>query len=145
MRFEVTFAIAAPVPAVWAIVTDPPSWPALTPSIARVEWVRGEGIAAGNQVRIEQPRLGTNVWEVTEVAEGRFYAYRNARPGLTTVATHALRDVDGSHAELTLGLVQTGPLAPLTALLVGKRSRRYVDLEGSGIKRQAEARAAIVS
>lgn len=140
MRFEVTVPVAAPASTVWALATDPLAWPALTESTDSATWMRGDSVAVGNRARVVQPRLGANVWEVTEVSPGRRWAWRNSRPGVNTLATHVVREVAPDRSELTLGLDQTGPLAFLVALLVGRRARHYVELEAAGLKRGAEGR-----
>lgn len=139
MRFQVTVSVAAPASTVWNLAGDPPRWPGLTESTTRAAWVRGDGVAVGNRARVAQPRLGENLWEVTEVSPGVRWAWRTSRPGLKTVATHEVRKVAPGHAELTLGIDQSGPLAPLVGLLMGGRARHYVELEAAGLKRGAEA------
>lgn len=141
MRFQVTVPVAAPATTLWAVITDPPSWPELTESTSSATWVRGECVAVGNRARVAQPRLGENLWEVTEVSPGHRWTWRNSRPGLRTVAIHEVREVAPDRSELTLGLDQSGPLAPLAALLTGGRARDYVSLEAAGLKHGAEARS----
>jgi len=141
MRFQVTVPVAASANTLWKQVADPLGWPALTESIDRVQWERGDAVAVGNRAWVTQPRLGKNLWEVTEVEPGRAFTWRNSRPGLTTVGTHEVREVGSGRSELTLGIDISGPLAPLVALLEGRRSRRYVGLEAAGLKRGAETAA----
>jgi Polyketide cyclase / dehydrase and lipid transport len=140
MRFQVTVPVAAPASALWAEVADPLRWPALTESIDRVTWERGDAIAVGNRARVAQPRLGENVWEVTELSEGRSFVWRASQPGVTTVGTHEVRASGPNRSELILGLNQSGPLAFLVTLLVGTRARHYVELEAAGLKKGAESR-----
>ena len=139
MRVQVTVPVAAPAGTLWAEVADPLRWPALTESIDRVTWERGDAVAVGNRARVAQPRIGENVWEVTELSPGRAFVWRASRLGLTTVGTHEVRGAGPERSELILGLDQSGPLAFLVALLVGARARHYVELEAAGLKRGAEA------
>ncbi|MBO0703013.1 MAG: SRPBCC family protein [Candidatus Dormibacteraeota bacterium] len=141
MRFQVTVPVAAPASRLWAVVTDPLAWPELTESMDRVTWERGDSVAVGSRARVAQPRLGENLWEVTEVTPGRRFAWRNSRPGVTTVGTHEVREAGPDASELVLGIDESGPLVPLVDLLVGGRSRHYVELEAAGLKRGAEAHA----
>lgn len=140
MRFQVTVEAAAPASTLWALVADPLGWPHLTDSVERVTWERGEAVAVGSRARVAQPRMGANVWEVTEVSPGRSFAWRASRPGVTTLGTHEVREVGADLSELVLGLDQSGLLAPLVSLLMGGRARRYVEMEAAGLKRGAEQR-----
>ena len=45
-------------------------------------------------------------------------------------------DYEVDEKKRTVGILESGPLASLTALLVGSRARRYVDLEAEGLLRQ---------
>lgn len=140
MHFRVTVEVAAPASLLWQQVADPLGWPPLTESIERVSWERGDSIAVGSRARVAQPRLGENVWEVVEVVPGRSFTWRAAQPGLTTLGTHEVSEAGPDRSTLTLGIDQSGLLAPLLSLLVGARSRRYVELEAAGLKRGAESR-----
>ena len=42
-------------------------------------------------------------------------------------------------APVTLGIHQSGPLAPIVALLAGGRTKRYVQMEADGLKTRCEA------
>lgn len=139
MRVQVTVPVDAPASRLWAQVADPLGWPALTESIDRVTWERGDAIAVGSRARVAQPRMGESVWEVTEVAPGRSFVWRSSRRGVTTIGTHEVRETGPDRSQLILGLDQSGPLAPLVGLLVGARARHYVELEAAGLKRGADA------
>lgn len=141
MKFQVTVPVAAPASTLWAAVVDPLAWPRFTESMDSVAWERGDSVAVGSRARVVQPRLGANLWEVTAVAPGRSFTWRNARPGVTSLATHEVRQTGPGASELTLGFDQSGPLAWLVGLLAGSRSHHYVELEASGVKRAAESQA----
>lgn len=89
--------------------------------------------------RIRQPRLPVAVWTVTALEPPRYFEWRNATPGLQTVAGHRIdaRGGHGSRVILTRGW--GGPLAPIIRLLFGRLSSRYVEMEAEGLKRRCEA------
>lgn len=140
MRFEVTVPVSAPASTLWALATDPPAWPELTESIDSATWVRGDSVVVGSAARMAQPRLGANLWEVTELSPGQRWAWRSARPGVSTVGTHEVREVAPGRSELRLGIYQSGPLTFLVGMVMGARARHYVELEAAGLKRGAESR-----
>src|SRR5262249_47399646 len=78
-------------------------------------------------------------WAVTAVEPGRSFSWSTSRPGVTTVGTHAIT-VDGSGSEIRLQVDQHGVLAPLVHLLVGRRTRKYMEQEARGLKQRTEAR-----
>lgn len=121
-------------------------WPAWTESIDSVELLEFDGeLDLGSRARVSQPRMRPLVWTVSEFEPGRAFSWTSSVGGVTTVGTHATDDVDGGRrSRLTLGLTQSGVLAPLVGLLLGRRTRRYVALELAGLKAAAErARRAV--
>ena len=83
------------------------------------------------RVRVEQPRLPTATWEVTELEPGRSYTWASPAPGLQSVAWHAVEPLGAGRSRVTLGIRQTGPLG-VVATLMGPLTRRYVDTEIAG-------------
>jgi hypothetical protein len=56
-----------------------------------------------------------------------------------TVAVHTITPSADGRAILGLRLSQSGPLAAIAALLAGRQTRRYVQLEAERLKHAAEA------
>jgi uncharacterized protein YndB with AHSA1/START domain len=138
MDISVTFTVAAPPERVWALMGDPTTWSSWTASITSVEWIEGDTTAVGNTAKVKQPGFPTAKWTVTEVVPGRSFTWESRAPGILSVGEHEVTpDGDGSHVRLAIR--QTGLFAPLLALLAGKRSRRYVQMEADGLTQRAEA------
>jgi hypothetical protein len=123
----------------WAVLTDPGDWPRWTESMREVRLLDG-GLAPGSRVRIVQPRLPATVWTVTKLVPERELTWTASAAGVVTTATHSLRPGPDGTTRLRLGLEQRGVLAPLVRALLGRLSRRYVELEADGLRHAAEAR-----
>jgi uncharacterized membrane protein len=143
--FETTVEIAAPAERVWDVLTDVVRWPEWTASVRTVERLDGPAgtggpLAVGSRVRIKQPKMPTLEWEVTTLDPSICFAWRAVRPGVTTVADHRLRALDDQRVSVTLGVRQTGALAPVFAWVGSGFARRYVHLEAAGLKARSEGR-----
>ncbi|MFG1999624.1 SRPBCC family protein [Spirillospora sp. NPDC048911] len=136
MHHEVIVEIDAPAETVWRLLEDVERWPEMTASITRVERLTDGPFGKGTQARVHQPKFPAAVWTVTEFEPGRSFTWVARTPGMTTVASHEI--TPGTPVTVRLALAQTGPLAPLIALLAGRRSRRYVAMEAAGLKQKSE-------
>ncbi|ACY98803.1 MULTISPECIES: SRPBCC family protein [Thermomonospora] len=139
MRYEVTVEIDAPAERVWEHLIDVERWPEWTASMSRVELLGNKPFGPGSAVRIKQPKLPPAVWTVTGFVPGSAFTWVAKSPGVTTTALHELVSAPDGPLTVRLVLEQTGPLAPLFAVLVGRLSRRYLNMEAQGLKRRAES------
>jgi uncharacterized membrane protein len=139
MRVETTLDIDAPAERVWEVMADVERWPEWTASVERAERLDDGPLRLGSRARLKQPRFPPVVWEVTELEPGRSFAWTAKNVGLTSVGRHRVVARGEGGATVTLTLEQEGPMAPLLALLTGKRTRRYVDTEAQGLKRRCES------
>ena len=132
-----TVTIAAPTERVWAVVSDVEQWPARIPTVDAVERLDPGPLAVGSRTRLQQPRLPTAVWTVTELADGSSYTWASTSPGVTVTAAHVVEPhADGSR--LTLAVTVSGPLSWIGWVLTRSLSKRYVEAEAAAIKRAAE-------
>jgi len=132
-----TVTIAAPPERVWAVLVDVERWPERIPTVDAVERLDAGPLAVGSRTRLQQPRLPTSVWTVTELAEGSSYTWQSSSPGATVTAAHVVEPhPDGSR--LTLSLTVSGPLSGFGWLLTRSLTKRYVETEATSIKRAAE-------
>ena len=131
--------IEAPAATVWDVFADVERWPEWTASVDRVVALDGAGLAVGKRFEIKQPRLPKLVWEVTELAPGVSWQWRQHSPGGTTVASHEVVPQEGTTL-VRQRIEQRGPIGVAVGLLMRRLTRRYLDLEGKGLKARSEQR-----
>ena len=139
MQFEMTVEIEATPDKVWAILADVERWPEWTASMVHVERLNGELLALGTRVRVKQPWMPTLVWKVTELDPGRSLSWQSGSTGVTTVGSHVVKATVNNRVKVTLGIHQSGTLAPIIGLLTSELTRRYVKMEAEGLKQRCEA------
>ena len=131
--------IAAPIDRVWDVFADVERWPTWTDSVTSVELVAGDRIALGAKARIKQPRFPRVTWTVTEIEPGRSWTWVVRSIGATTTASHELRAIDPETTHVTQMIDQRGLLGVLVGLLSRRLTRRYLAMEGAGLKQRVEA------
>jgi uncharacterized membrane protein len=140
MRTESSVEIDAPATTVWERFVDVERWPTWTASVTRIVPLDGPGIVVGNRFEIKQPRLPNVVWEVTEVDPGISWTWRQRSPGATTSASHELVAQAGDRTLVKQRIDQRGPIGVAVGLLMRRLTKRYLDLEGQGLKACSELR-----
>jgi uncharacterized membrane protein len=136
-----TVTVDAPPERVWAVVADVERWPERIPTVHAVERLDAGPLRVGSRTRLEQPRLPTAVWTVTELTEGSSYTWESRSPGVTVTAAHVVEPhPDGSR--LTLSVTVSGPMSRIGWLMTRSLTRRYVETEAASLRRVAEDPAA---
>jgi uncharacterized protein YndB with AHSA1/START domain len=130
--------IAASADRVWEVFTDVERWPSWTASVRALEALDGPAIAVGHRFRIKQPRMPVLVWEVTEVDAPHAWTWAVRRPGATTYASHEVSPSGPSSCVVTQVIDQRGPIGVVVALLMRGMTKRYLELEGNGLKAASE-------
>jgi uncharacterized membrane protein len=132
--------IDAPAATVWDVFADVERWSDWTASIERIVPLDGPGIEVGRRFEIKQPRMPNLVWEVTEVEQGASWTWRQRSPGGTTYATHEVLPQGAERTLVRQRIDQRGPVGVTVGLLMRRLTRRYLDLEGQGLKATSEGR-----
>jgi uncharacterized membrane protein len=136
-----TVTVDAPPERVWAVVADVARWPERIPTVHAVERLDAGPLRVGSRTRLEQPRLPTAVWTVTELADGSSYTWESRSPGVTVTAAHVVEPhPDGSR--LTLSVNVSGPMSRIGWLMTRSLTKRYVETEAASLRRVAEDPAA---
>ena len=119
------------------MVVDVERWPELIPTVESVERLDAGPLVVGSQTRLQQPKLPTAVWTVTELTDGSSYTWESSSPGVTVTAAHVVEPhPDGSR--LTLSVTVSGPLSGIGWLMTRSLTKRYVETEAVSITRAAE-------
>ena len=140
--FETTRHIDAPTQSVWEVLFDVARWPEWTPTIDRVERLDDGPFQVGSRARVRQPKLPRAVWEVTEVEDGRNFTWVAKGPGMKTIARHEVVP-DASGSRVTLRVEQAGTMGAVAAMILGRITQRYIELEAESLdKRVTRAPAA---
>ncbi len=138
MNTQATVNISAPADRVWAVFTDVQQWPSWTPSVTSVEPLDGPAIEVGHRFRIKQPWLPGLTWQVTEVDAPRSWSWVVRSVGATTSARHELSPRQASDCVVTQTIEQRGVIGVLAGILTRRLNRRYLSLEGNGLKTVSE-------
>ena len=139
MHLTRSIDIQAPPNVVWDVWTDVERWPEWTASVSRVERLDPGPLAVGKRVRIRQPKFPTVVWRVTELDEGRSFAWVSASPGARVTGRHGVEPHAGG-TRATAAISYAGPIALLVARLSRSLTERYLGLEAAGLKARSEER-----
>ena len=139
MRFEQSIDINAEQQRVWEVLTDLEAWPQRIETVDAVELLTPAPLGVGSHVRLRQPKLPEETWEVTVWDAPSFFEYRAKSSGVTTVAGHRVEALDGGRSRLTLTLDMNGLLVPIVGRIYKDLTNRYMTLEAEAMKRAAES------
>lgn len=137
MQWSASIRITAPPAVVWQVLGEVEAWPQWTASVTEIVRVDPGPLHTGQRIRIRQPRLPTTVWTLTDLAQQQYFVWRAGGPGAKTTAHHRI-EPDGDGTLVTLRLTQQGPVGWLVGVLTASLTRRYLELESTGLKRRCE-------
>jgi hypothetical protein len=83
----------------------------------------------GAIAHVKQKGLAAGDWTVTELEEGRVFAWESRQPGVRLVGRHVVGAEPSGGSRLTLQMEMSGWLSGVTGVLLGRKVRSYVDLE----------------
>jgi uncharacterized membrane protein len=141
MITDASVTIEAPASTVWDVFAEVERWSEWTASITSIAALDGPAIEVGNRFAIKQPRMPKVVWVVTEVEPGMSWSWRQRTPGATTVASHEVVAQGGERTLVRQRIDQRGPLGVLVGALTRGMTRRYLALEGEGLKSRSEVQS----
>jgi hypothetical protein len=131
MRYETSTTTSAEPARLWAVLSDVERWPEWIEVYEEVRLAETGPLKLGARAHVKQRGLAAGDWTVTELDEGRLFTWESRQPGVHLVGRHAVSAEPGGGSRLTLGFEMTGALSGLIGLFLGRRTRRYVDLEGA--------------
>ncbi len=138
MEHTATVAVAADHERLWRVVVDVEAWPRFVSSMRAVRRRELGPLGLGSTALVKQPGMAPTVWEVTEFDDGHVFVWRSTFPGVITLGGHVV-EAEAWGSRLTLTLRQSGSLAGVVGLIMGRRIRRFLALEANGLKGAAES------
>lgn len=133
MRYEAWFQTAAAPERVWAELVDVEAWPRWMSSYTLIRRLDSGPLRAGSAAAVKQPGLSPVEYLVTAIAPGREFTWVSRVPGARTEARHAVRPGSSGGSTIELTVEQTGALAGVVGLALGRKIRRYLQVEGRGL------------
>ena len=133
-----TVSIDAPADLVWNVFTDVEQWPQWTASVTRLAGLDGPDLAVGRRFEIDQPRLPTLRWEVTDVVPQSSWTWVQHPPGGVTTAHHDVVETAEGTTVVRQELDQRGIVGAAVAVLMRRTTKRYLAMEGDGLKARCE-------
>lgn len=133
-----TVAIDAPADLVWAVYTDVERWPQWTASVNRLVGLDGPDLALRRRFEIDQPRMPTLTWQVTEFVPHSSWTWVQRSAGAETVARHFLVETAEGTTVVNQELDQSGLVGAALAVLMRPMTKRYLAMEGLGLKARCE-------
>ena len=139
MEYTKAVPVAADAERVWKVLSDFERWPERISTYEEVCRLDDGDLRVGSRAHVKQKGLAAGDWEVTELDAGSRFTWASRQPGVRLVGRHVVSADGSGSTTLTLTIEQTGFLSPLITLLLGRKVRRYVDLEAEALKVAAEA------
>jgi uncharacterized protein YndB with AHSA1/START domain len=135
-----SLVIEAPPERVFAAYLDFASWLEWVPHFHEVTPLDGGPLRPGFRARIRTRFApGPTLWEVTELRDGRSFAWAyEALPGLRLAVDH-IAEADGAGARATLALDVSGPLGLLVAPGAAAMTRVTFDRSLAALKARLES------
>jgi uncharacterized membrane protein len=138
MFTEDSVEIDAPPHLVWQVFSDVERWPEWTASVTSLVGLDGVALAVGRRFAIKQPGMSKLVWQVTEIEPGSSWTWVQRSPGVLVSARHYVSAQPGGRTLVRQQLDQRGALGALIGRLMVKKTKRFLDLEGQGLKARSE-------
>ena len=139
MITESSVEIEASSSLVWDVYADVERWSQWTESIRSVIALDGPEIVVGHRFEIRQPRMPKLVWQVTAVEPGVSWTWRVKSLGATTTASHELAP-NANRTIVRQRIEQRGPIGVAVAVMIRGLTKRYLKMEGEGLKSRVEQR-----
>lgn len=138
MRVSDAIHIDASADVVWAVTVDVERWPEWTPTMTSVSRLDTGPLKLGSVARITQPMQPMSEWVVTELVEGRRFAWETRRRGLHMIATHEIVP-ERAGTRTVLHLDAEGAVAWLFWPSLRFAFRRALARENRGLERRCES------
>jgi ribosome-associated toxin RatA of RatAB toxin-antitoxin module len=129
--------ISASPAKVWQVLADVERWPEWTASVHRMERLDPSPLDIGSRVRIEQPKLPSAIWIVTDWQPEKMFSWVLRRPGTVAIGDHIIEPT-AEGCRVTFNVRFEGPFAAVAGLFAGNLTDRYLAMESAGLKLRSE-------
>ena len=129
MRYQTSTTTPAEPDRLWAVLSDVEKWPGWIEVYEEVRLAEGGPLALGARAHVKQRGLAGGDWTVTELEEGRVFAWESRQPGVHLVGRHAVSAEPDGGSRLDLAFEMTGVLSGVMGAFLARKVGRYVDLE----------------
>jgi polyketide cyclase/dehydrase/lipid transport protein len=129
MKYEASRTTTAEPERLWSVLADVEKWPEWVEAYQEVRRNESGPLALGDTAYVKQHGLAGGEWTVNELEEDRVFAWETRQPGTRIVGRHLVGAEPGGGSRLTLQLEVSGWMSGVVWLLLGRKSRAYVDLE----------------
>lgn len=140
MEQRTSIDIDAPVSRAWSVLRNVERWAEWTASVRSVSLL-DDDLRVGARARVDQPRIPTTVWTVTDLVEGREFTWEARGPGTVTTGVHAVEATGPDTCRATLSITQSGWAGAVLGRGYRSLTERYLAMEAEGLKRRSEAAA----
>ena len=123
--FNIAEDILAEPKTVFTVLCDVERWPNWTPTMTQVRRLEGGAFGLGSRAEVQQPKLKTAVWTVSEFEPDRNFTWRTGAAGVRMTAAHEV-EATRSGCRVTLSVDVEGWL-------------RYVAMEARSLASHCEA------
>jgi hypothetical protein len=90
-------------------------------------------LQVGSAAAVKQPGLVAAEYLVTALAPGHEFTWVSRVPGVRTEARHVVRAASSGGTQIVLSVEQTGALSLVIGLALGRKIRRFLQVEGRGL------------
>src|SRR5690349_20163155 len=119
MQWDNSITIDAPAGVVWELNVDVERWPAMTPTMQKVQRLEPGPMRLGSSARVKQPGQSAAVWTVTHFVDGHEFAWQTRRLGMTMEGRHLVDELGPGQSRSTLSVRVTGFGSRVFGALIG--------------------------
>jgi ribosome-associated toxin RatA of RatAB toxin-antitoxin module len=129
MHYATSTTTPAQPDRLWAVLKDVEKWPEWIEVYEEVRLADSGPLTVGARAHVKQRGLAAGDWTVTALDQGRVFTWESHQPGARLVGRHEISAEPGGGSRLALAFEMTGGLSGVLGTLLGRKVRRYVDLE----------------
>lgn len=132
-RIIKTITINKEISFVYNTLKEIEKWYLWTTSINKISFLTDRGFEVGAKIKIEQPKLPSAIWTITEIDENKMFTWKTRRLGTEIIGKHWLEELKNDTI-VTLEIEYNGFWESIFHKLSSKITTQYLELEINGLK-----------